>query len=95
MKRRRVTMTISIPPEIAKDYEWLAQKEAKNRSQLFRDTFLLYKEQALEKEFFELQRYGAKSAKLKGILTEKDVERIVFEGRCGDGAVGRSGESDV
>ena len=73
MKRRRVAMTISIPPEIAKDYEWLAQKEAKNRSQLFRDMFLLYKEQALEKEFFELQRYGAKLAKLEGILTEKDV----------------------
>ncbi len=74
-------MTISIPPEIADDYESLAQKEAKNKSQLFRDMFLLYKEQALEKEFLELQRYGAKLAKGKGILTEKDVERIVFEGR--------------
>ena len=74
-------MTISIPPEIAQDYEWLAQKEAKNKSQLFRDMFLIYKEQTLEKEFFELQRHGAKLAKAKGILTERDVERIVFEGR--------------
>ena len=81
MKRRRVVMTISLPPEIAKEYELLAEKEAKNKSQLFRDMFLLYKEQTLEKEFFELQRYGAKLAKGKGILTEKDVERIVFEGR--------------
>ncbi len=54
MNRKRVAMTISIPPEIAKDYEWLAQKEAKNKSQLFRDMFLLYKVRTLEQEFFEL-----------------------------------------
>ena len=81
MKRRRVAMTISLPPEIAKDYEWFAEKEAKNKSQLFRDMFLLYKKQSLESEFFELQRYGVKHAKKRGILTEKEVERIVFEGR--------------
>ncbi len=81
MKRRRVAMTISLPPEIASDYEWLAQKEGKNKSQLFRDMFLLYKKRTLEQEFLEFQRYGAKLAKGKGILTEKDVERIVFQGR--------------
>jgi len=81
MKRRRVAVTISIPPEIAEDYEKIAQKEAKNKSQLFRDMFLLYKSKALEQEFLDLQREGAKLARKKGILTEKDVERIVFEGR--------------
>ena len=81
MKRRRVAMTISLPPEIAENYEKLAQKEAKNKSQLFRDMFLLYKTRALEQEFFDLQREGAKLARKKGILTEKDVERIVFEDR--------------
>lgn len=74
-------MTVSLPPEIAEDYERLAQQQAKNKSQLFRDMFLLYKEQTLEKEFFELQRYGARLAREKGVLTEEDVERIVFEGR--------------
>ncbi|MCK4819993.1 CopG family transcriptional regulator [bacterium] len=81
MKRRRVAMTISLPPEIAQDYERLAQQQAKNKSQLFRDMFLLYKEQTLEKEFFELQRYGTKLTRGRGVLTEEDVERIVFEGR--------------
>jgi hypothetical protein len=81
MARRRAAITISLPPEIAEDYERLAQKEAKNKSQLFRDMFLLYKRETAEQEFFELQRYGSKLAKGKGILTEKDVERIVFEGR--------------
>jgi hypothetical protein len=81
VKRRRVAVTISLPPEIAKDYERIADQEAKNKSQLFRDMFSLYREKALEREFFDLQGYGAKRAREKGILTEKDVERIVFEGR--------------
>ena len=81
MKRRRVAMTISLSPEIAEDYEKIAEQEAKNKSQLFRDMFILYKENAREKEFFELQRYGARLARGKGIFTEKDVERIVLEGR--------------
>ena len=81
MKRRRVAMTLSIPPEIAEDYGKIAEQEAKNKSQLFRDMFLLYKEKARQKEFFELQRYGVRMARGKGVLTEKDVERIVFEGR--------------
>jgi len=81
MARRRAAITISLPPEMAEDYEKLAQKEAKNKSQLFRDMFVLYKKEAAEREFFELQRYGSKLARGKGILTEKDVERIVFEGR--------------
>jgi metal-responsive CopG/Arc/MetJ family transcriptional regulator len=81
MKRKRVAVTISLPPEIAKDYERIADEEAKNKSQLFRDMFSLYKETSLERKFFDLQRYGAKRAKEMGIFTEKDVERIVFEGR--------------
>jgi hypothetical protein len=81
MKRRRIAMTISISPEIAEAYEKIAEQEAKNKSQLFRDMFLLYKEKMGEDEFFELQRYGIRMAKRKGVLTEKDVERIVFEDR--------------
>jgi hypothetical protein len=81
MKRRRVAMTLSISPEIAEDYEKLAKEEAKNKSQLFRDMFILYKENAHEKEFFGLQRYGARKARERGIITEEDVARIVFEDR--------------
>ncbi len=81
MKKRRVAVTISLPPEIARDYERIADREAKNKSQLFRDMFSLYREKILEREFFDLQRYGSKTARERGILTEKDVERIVFEDR--------------
>lgn len=81
MKRRRVAITISLPPEIAEEYESLARQQAKNKSQLFREMFLGYKRQTLEQEFFELQRYGTTLAREKRILTEEDVEKLVFEGR--------------
>ena len=81
LKRRRRIITISLPPEIAIEYEELAKKEAKNKSQLFREMFQVYKRQILEKEFSELQKYGASLARKKGFLTEEDVEKIVFKER--------------
>jgi len=81
MERNRIAMTISLPPEIAKDYEKTARREAKNKSQLFRDMFRVYQERSLEKEFLELQRYGAKLAREKKVFTETEVERIVLKGR--------------
>lgn len=81
MKRRRVAITISIPPEVAEDYENFAKQEAKNKSQLFRDMFRIYKERVLEQEFFRLQRYGATQARERGILREEDVEKLLFEDR--------------
>ena len=81
MKKRRVAMTISVPPDIAKEYDKLARQQVKNKSQLFRDMFTLYQTRALEEKFFELQREGVTLARQKGILTEEDVERIVFEDR--------------
>jgi len=81
VKKMRKVMTVSLPPEIAEEYEKLAKEESKNRSQLFRDMFRVYREKATENEFFRLQKYGIAKARKKKILTEKDVEKIVFEGR--------------
>ncbi len=81
MEKRRVAMTISVPPDMAEGYEKLARREAKTKSQLFREMFLLYQTQAREREFFDLQRYGAQRARNMKILREEDVEKIVFEDR--------------
>lgn len=81
MKKTRTAMTISMPQDMAEEYDKLAQRLAKNRSVLFREMFLAYKRQALEKEFRDLQRYGSGLARKKGLLTEADVEELVFEGR--------------
>ena len=81
MVQKRVPMTVSLPPDLARKFDKLAKIEEKNKSQLFRDMFRAYEQRRLEREFFELQRYGARKARKKGILTEKDVEAIVFENR--------------
>lgn len=81
MKKPRTAVTISMPQDMAEDYDKLARRLAKNRSVLFREMFLTYKRQAMKKEFLEIQRYGAGLARKKGLFTEADVEKLVFEGR--------------
>lgn len=79
--RGRVAVTISIPPELAKEYDRLAKATAKNRSQLFREMFDAYRRLQEEETFETLQRYGSRKARERGIRTERDVERLVFEDR--------------
>jgi len=81
MDRKRVPLTVSVPPDLARRFDRLAKAEAKNKSQLFRDMFRAYEQRRREQEFFELQRYGARQARQKGILTEADVEALVFQDR--------------
>jgi len=81
MHRKRVPLTVSLPPDLARTFGRLAKAQAKNKSQLFRDMFRAYQQRRLEQEFFELQRYGARQARRKGILTEADVEALIFQGR--------------
>jgi predicted DNA-binding protein len=80
-KKTRRAVTISMPQDIAEQYDNLTKRLAKNRSVLFREMFLTYRRQILEKEFREIQTYGAQLARKKGLLTEADVEKLVFEGR--------------
>ncbi|MBW2004039.1 MAG: CopG family transcriptional regulator [Deltaproteobacteria bacterium] len=80
-KETRAAMTISMPRDMAEEYDKLAKRLAKNRSVLFREMFLTYKRRYLKEEFRELQTYGASLAQKRGLFTESDVEKLVFEGR--------------
>lgn len=81
MKETRAAVTISMPKDMAEEYDKLAKGLAKNRSALFREMFLTYKRQYLKEEFRELQTYGTALAQKRGLFTESDVEKLVFEGR--------------
>lgn len=81
MEQKRVALTVSLPPALARKFERMAKSAAKNKSQLFREMLLTYEQRALEDEFYRLQRYGAKQARKKGLLTEEDVEALVFQDR--------------
>lgn len=78
--RKRIAMTISLPPDIAREYETMARIKGETKSQLFREMFSLYREEKIEDEFSRLQKYGAKKAR-EMRLTEKDIEQLIFEGR--------------
>lgn len=81
MKRGRVPLTVSVPSELAAKFEKFAKAEAKNKSQLFREMVSVYEQRRKEEEFLALQRYGAGQARKKRVLTEADVEALVFQGR--------------
>ena len=81
MSPKRKLLTVSLPPDLDRKFDKLAQVEGKNKSQLFREMFHTYEQLRQEREFYELQRYGANEARKLGILTEADVEELVFQDR--------------
>jgi metal-responsive CopG/Arc/MetJ family transcriptional regulator len=81
MKQARVPVTVSLPSNLAENFEKLAKAESKNKSQLFREILTTYERRRREERFLDLQRYGVKKARKKGILTEADVEKLIFQGR--------------
>jgi CopG family transcriptional regulator/antitoxin EndoAI len=72
------TVTISIPPALAREVDRLARKEGRTRSELLREAFRQYATR-MERwdRVFEL---GREVAARRG-LTEADVDRVVKEGR--------------
>ena len=81
MPRRTRVVGFSVSPEIADEYEQLAKRERRSKSDLFREMIVAYKARRAEEEFLRLQARMSRRARAKGVLTEKDVERLVFEDR--------------
>ncbi len=83
-KRTRSTrvLTVSLPPEAASQFERIAEREGRNRSELFRQMLGVYQIHLETQQFESLQRYGAARASQHGVKTEKDVERIIRETRA-------------
>lgn len=81
MARKTRVLGFSVPPQVAEEYERLAKRERRSKSELFREMIEAYKTKRNEEEFFRLQSRMSRSARTKGVLTERDVERLVFEDR--------------
>ncbi|BCA56919.1 hypothetical protein W02_40590 [Nitrospira sp. KM1] len=81
MPRKTTVLGFSVSPALAKEYERLAEREGATKSDLFRRMVETYKAERAEQEFFALQRKMARRARKAGVLTEEEVERIVFEDR--------------
>lgn len=81
MSRKTAVLGFSVSPALAKEYEALAVREKTTKSDLFRRMVEAYKTEVAEREFFALQRKMTRRARSAAVLTEADVERIVYEGR--------------
>jgi metal-responsive CopG/Arc/MetJ family transcriptional regulator len=81
MPRKTAVLGFSVSPELAKEYQRIAEREGTTKSELFRRMVISYKTEREEEEFLKLQRKMARRARTMGVLTERDVERIVFEDR--------------
>src|SRR3989454_2949722 len=79
-RRGRVAVTISIPPTVAKEYDWIARATAKNRSELFREMFDAYCRARGEETFDELQRYGSRKARERGVADRARCRAVGVRG---------------
>lgn len=65
---------------MAEEYDKLAKQQSKNKRTLWGDVSKLQKASP-RTGVFQLQGYGVALAREKRILTEEDVEKLLFEGR--------------
>jgi hypothetical protein len=86
--RTTKVLAVSLPPDLVREYEALARRLQKNKSELFREMWTVFKAAREEEEFSRAQRRvvreagaAARRAGRKWPLTEAEVERIVFEDR--------------
>jgi metal-responsive CopG/Arc/MetJ family transcriptional regulator len=79
--RSTKVLSISVPERLAEELDRMAAEEGVSKSELFRSMVKAYKRERAAADFRELQRRLAPKARARGIKTEEDVDRIVFEDR--------------
>jgi metal-responsive CopG/Arc/MetJ family transcriptional regulator len=81
MARTTRVISISVPEKLAEEIEEMAREEGISKSELFRLMARSYKRERAKDELTRLQSIFAPKLRNKGILTEEDVDRLVFEDR--------------
>ena len=81
MAHKTSVLRFSVGPVLAREYERLAEREGMTKSDLFRRMVTTYKAEREDEDFVALQRKMACRTRKTGVLTEEEVERIVFEDR--------------
>lgn len=81
-KRSSSVLAVSVPPQAAREFARTAEAEGRNKSELFREMLRVYRAYRETQTFESLQRYGAAQARRRGIMTERDVERLISAARA-------------
>lgn len=81
MPRTTKLLSVSLPPDLAEEYEALAKRLRKSKSELFREMIAAYKILRDEQERSRIQKKLARWPNRQKPWTEREVERIVLEDR--------------
>jgi hypothetical protein len=74
---KSVKKSISLPADLAAENEAIARDENKSLSAVVQDALRAMKRPRLRGEFRELQGYWSNRARAVGILSERDLERLL------------------
>ena len=74
---KAVKKAISLPADLAAEVEAIARDENKSLSAVVQDALRALKRSRLRGEFRELQGYWSNRAHLKGVLSERELERLL------------------
>jgi len=72
-----VKKTISLPPALAREAEETARAEGKTLSAVIQDALRSTRAVRLQDELRGIQGNWSKKAKAKGVLSERDLERLL------------------
>src|SRR5271169_3782198 len=74
---KAVKKAISLPADLAAEVEAIARDENKSLSAVVQDALRAMKRSRLRAEFRELQGYWSARARDKGVLSERELERLI------------------
>ena len=74
---KAVKKAISLPADLAAEVEAIAREENKSLSAVVQDALRAMKRSRLRGEFRELQGYWSNRARVAGVLSERDLERLL------------------
>ena len=74
---KAVKKAISLPADLAAEAEAIAREENKSLSAVVQDALRVLKRSRLRSEFRDLQGYWSIRARAKGVLSERELERLL------------------
>lgn len=72
-----VKRTISLPADLAQEIDEISKNEGRSFSSIVQDALRLARAKRLKVEFDDIQGFWSKKAREKGVLTQKDLDRLI------------------
>ena len=73
-------ITVSLPPDLLRETQRLAQAEARTRTDVIREALQQY---LASRRWQRLRQWGAETAERLGLRTEADLQRLLDDARAG------------